>query len=302
MGTQVSQRVVNRTLKVLHERARRRLIVIKGHKLIQDRLVARLTQVSRHARNEPQRVVIKAAANVRVAFLGEGLVLVIGRPISLLCSRNVQDALARSRGNQMHKAQQVLVRIAEAHAAANATLVVACRAAHVEGHHALVLVPNVDHTVHACIGRAHAVGGKQLVPVGAQLSKSGIYLLVSGIARSHVLGALAVNHALGFPLLVARVLYVAQHKGGCPALAGRQFHIQLVSRNGTPARSNGARAGTSLNSRRRVWAVVGTQERGAVGIKAINRTVHRKEGKVVATLAVLGLVNKHRAVDLNLAR
>ena len=55
----------------------------------------------------------------------------------------------------MHEADEVLVRIAEAHTTADTALEEGSRTGHVECNHALVLVPDVDHTVELLLRTLH---------------------------------------------------------------------------------------------------------------------------------------------------
>ena len=60
--------------------------------------VARLAQISGGARDEPQRVIVEAGADVPVALFGQGLVLVVGAAVRKLGGGNVQDT-APGRGS-----------------------------------------------------------------------------------------------------------------------------------------------------------------------------------------------------------
>ena len=66
----------------------------------------------------------------------------------------------------MYEAKQVLAGIAKSHSAPNAGFVVGGRAAHVECHHTLILVPDIDHSVHLVVGGRHDIAAEQVVPVG----------------------------------------------------------------------------------------------------------------------------------------
>lgn len=85
---------------------------------VQNGPVARLAEVGVRSGNEPQRVVVKAAAHSQVALLGQGLVLVIGAAVGELGGGNVQDAFPRPPGDHVDEAQQVLTGVMEAHAQA----------------------------------------------------------------------------------------------------------------------------------------------------------------------------------------
>ena len=49
--------------------------------------------------------------------------------------------------DQMDETEQVLTGITEAHAAADSGFIIGSGTGHVEGNHALVLVPDIDHAV-----------------------------------------------------------------------------------------------------------------------------------------------------------
>ena len=133
--------------KMLHQRDFRALFIIEGRRFIQDRHVAGLAHVCCGAGDEPQRIVIEARTDVGISALGQRLVLVIGAAVGKLDRRDVQDPLPRAFRNEMHEAEQILAAVAEAHASSGPALVVGRAAAHVEGDHALILVPDVDHAV-----------------------------------------------------------------------------------------------------------------------------------------------------------
>lgn len=86
--------------------------------LVQNGPVARLAEVGVRSGNEPQRVIVKAAANRQIARLGQGLVLVIGAAVGELGGGNVQDAFPCPLGDYVDEAQQVLTGVTEAHAPA----------------------------------------------------------------------------------------------------------------------------------------------------------------------------------------
>ena len=102
--------------QMLHERRGVVRVAVKGHDLVQDRPVAGLAQVRVHACNQPQRIVVEAAADGEISLFRERLILVIGAAVRELRGGDVQNALSRALRNDMHKAEQVLTRIAEAHA------------------------------------------------------------------------------------------------------------------------------------------------------------------------------------------
>ena len=86
--------------------------------------------------------------------------------IGELGCRDIQDALPCPLRDLMDKAEQVLVRIAEAHATANSGLKIRSAAGHIECHHALIRVPNIDHAVKAGIAGTDLVLAQEIIPLG----------------------------------------------------------------------------------------------------------------------------------------
>ena len=159
------QGVIEAAAQVLVERLLGAGFVLEGHRLVQDAPVAGFLEVGRDAQDEPVRIVVEAAADVVVPALGERLILVEGPAGFQLRGRDVEDAFARAGRHHLDKSEQVLVRVAEAQAAADARFVERRRARHVERGHALVGVPDVDHAVGVDVGRLHLINAEQAVPI-----------------------------------------------------------------------------------------------------------------------------------------
>ena len=62
--------VVEAAAQMLQKRNGLREVTIKGTRLIKDRIITRFTQVGTGAGNQPQRVIVEAAADIGIAFLG----------------------------------------------------------------------------------------------------------------------------------------------------------------------------------------------------------------------------------------
>ncbi len=140
------------------------IIVVRNH-LFQDGQVARLADVCTCAGNQPQRVVIEAASDIGVSLFGEGLVLVVRASVLELRRGNINNAFPCALGNQMHETEQVLTGIPKSHSAPDTGLIVGSGAAHVEGDHALVLVPDIDHSVYVFVRRFNSITAKKIFPV-----------------------------------------------------------------------------------------------------------------------------------------
>ena len=158
MGPAVVDHVIKADLQMLHQSAAVIGVAVIGRFFIQDGEIAGFLDVSRGARDQPQGIVIETAANIVVALLGQGLELVVAPAVPKLGGGDIQNTLPGALGNLVHKAQQVLRRIPETHAATDAAFKHGGRAAHIEGDHALVRVPDVHHSAQLFI-----VGGEGIV-------------------------------------------------------------------------------------------------------------------------------------------
>ena len=122
--TLVSERVVHAPAQVLHKGLCEGVIIIKGYRLIQNRDVAGLADISADSSDEPERVIIESAADIGVAFLGEGLILMIRAAVRELRGGDIDDSLSCAFGYQMYESEQILTGIPKAHASADAGLII----------------------------------------------------------------------------------------------------------------------------------------------------------------------------------
>ena len=109
MGAKIVGNVLKTHLQMVQERffAAGNVIIRDG--FIKDREVSGFLDVGDGAKEEPERIVIKTAADVVVAALGEGLVLMVAAAVRELSCGNVQDALTGPFRNLVHEANKVLV-------------------------------------------------------------------------------------------------------------------------------------------------------------------------------------------------
>src|SRR5512146_2510061 len=114
--------MVERAREMLEERGRAVRVVIERNLLAEHAKVAGFLHVGGRSENEPERVVVEAASDVVVALLGERLVLVVRAPVRKLGGGEIQNSGASAFGKEVHDAEQVLVRVAKPHAAADAGL------------------------------------------------------------------------------------------------------------------------------------------------------------------------------------
>ncbi len=132
---------------MLHQRSRPGRIAVKSAFLVQNGEIPGFPYVGGGTGNQPERIVIEAAADVRVPLFGKGLILVVCASVLKLCAGNIQDALPCTGGDQVDKAQQILAGIPESHSPAQPALKIAGAAAHIKGDHALVLIPHIHKPV-----------------------------------------------------------------------------------------------------------------------------------------------------------
>ena len=91
--------------KMLHEGRHIDLIAVKRHAFLQNRPVACFAQVCVYTGNEPERVVVEAAADGKVAFLCERLVLMVRAAVRELRGGDIKNTLSRAPGNDKDEAK-----------------------------------------------------------------------------------------------------------------------------------------------------------------------------------------------------
>ena len=258
---------------------------------------ARFAHVGGDAEDEPQRVVVEAVADLGIAAARQRLVLVIGAAVALLRGREVHEPRAHLVRHHVHDAEAVLVRVAEADAAAAAGLEQRRAARELERHHALVGIPGVDEVVEPRIGRAHLQGVQPRVPAAAMRGKGALgvsRILEPGTepARGGEIGL-----AVARPLVVELVLGEPGREDELGGFAGPERDGDGERRDRPPAADAGiARAARAHGGR--VGAVaVGAEEGAAVGVEAVHGTIHEVKAVVGAPLPVAGDVADRRAVD-----
>ena len=159
----------------------------------------------------------------------------VGGPVRELRCRNVQNPLPCSFGDHVDKAQKVLAAVPETHAAAHTALEVGGASAHVEGHHALVLVPDVYHSVKLLVICLYLDSAQKFVPVFLQFQFCLSDLIVSVVSFDHFLGSCPVDLAQAFPFLFFGVLDVTKTEGDRVLLVRLESDVQLMGSAGSPA-------------------------------------------------------------------
>ena len=286
--------------QMLHERFGQLRIVVEVDLLVQDAPVTGLAKIGVRPGNQPQRVVVEAAADRQIPLLGQGLILVIGAAVRELRRRDVQDALTRTLRNHMDKAKQILAGVTEAHASAHAAFEVAGAAAHVEGHHALVLVPDIDHAVELLVPAVYLIPAQKFRPEGLQRLHRPVECLIVRKTRHHGLRGLFVDHVRTLPLFLHGVLDISQAEHQAVALSRAQREVKLLRRDRLPAMGHAPGAAVSkdrFGSRR--TAV--NPDKGVAGcVKSRRFAVGPEDRVMISAFTVFGLMIDRRADDLHL--
>ena len=84
---------------------------------------------------------------------------------------DVDDTFTSTTWNLMYEANEILIRITEAHTTTYTTLKEACRTREVECNHTLVLAPDIHHTVKTLIIRLHDILIEQSIPHLSEFGK-----------------------------------------------------------------------------------------------------------------------------------
>ena len=290
MRSEVGDRVVEAAPQVLHQRFCDVLIVVKRHGFIKYAEISGLFYVGIGSGNQPQRIIIEAASDCQISTLGQRLVLVVGTTVRELCCSDIKDSFACALGDHVDKAQKVLTAVPETHSAAHSAFEVGSASAHVEGHHTLVLVPDVDHAVQLLVIAFYLDLAQKTVPVFFKFFLCFFDLLVCVVAFYHFLGSGAVDQAKAFPFLVLWILDVVQAEGDGVFLIGLEGDVQLVCSAGPPAIGNGVGKLSILYCIRHCRASIGAVETVHGGVESVDLSGAPEDCIVVAPFAVFGLV------------
>ncbi len=299
--SEVGYNMIKGSLEVVDEGLRSGRIGIERSHVIEDVDIAGLLDVCSNTEDKPHGVVVEAGACVRVALLGERLILMVCRAVLKLNRSDVDDSLACVLRNEVDETGEVLAGVTEAHAAADTALEVGSGTGHIEGDHALILVPDVDHAVHLLVIRLYLIAGEEIYPVFLELCKSCIELLSGVVLGKHLVCGLLVDDVESFPLVILRILAVTEGEDVILAFARSQLNLDAVGTDGCPAACHGVLGLACENNVGLAETVVETKEGLTVGVEAADRSVDGEDRVVVAALAVLGLVVDGAADDLNLA-
>ncbi len=214
----------------------------------------------------------------------------IGAAVFKLHGGDIQDADPRPFGHHVHKAEQILATIAEAHAPARAALEIAGAAAQVEGDHALIGMPEVDHAVEGGVAALQGKAAQEALPIFFEFVKRYLRVRVRSEAGLHGPGGRFVNDARRGPFLIPGIFGVAQDKEQRFALARGQGDLQLVGGDGAPAAGQAIAALAREHGLGRSPISHGAQEGVTIRIETSGGGIHAEKGIVIPPLAVFGFM------------
>ena len=269
--------------------------------MLQNGKVPRLADISVSTGNQPQRVIIEAAAHIVVAPFCQRLVLMIGGAVRPLDGGNVDDAFPGTLRRHVDKTQQILAAVPEPHAPSGTGLKVAGTAAHIKGDHALVLVPGVHHTVELLVAAFQGVDAQQLVPIFRQFRQGILHGCIRGELFQHPVGGILADDAGSQEFPVSGIFAIAEDKHKSPFFAGCKGYIQRQSRHRCAAVGDKIAGLSTQNSLRSCKSPKGSQKMIPVGVVARNGGIHAVIGIVIPPLPVFGFVINCAAFHFQLA-
>ena len=293
--------MIEALFEVIHHGLCLVFIVVIRNLCIQNAVVAGFLDVSCNRQNHPQRVIGEVAADFVVALLGERLILVIASAIFKLGRSEVDQTFSCTIRNLVNEAQQVLVGVTEAHTTADTAFKVRSRTGHVKGNHALILVPDVYHTVHLVIRSLYSVLRQQVVPHFLQSSQTSSHLFRCVVLFHHCICSGLVHRTICIELFFYWIFNITQDEDQLLGFARLQGDFLVVGSNRRPAVCNRVGSLTSCNNLRIFKAVVQTQEGFSVSIITVNGIIYGVESKVVSSFLVFGLVEDGRIHNFNFA-
>ena len=210
----------------------------------------------------------------------------VGTAVRELCGCNIQNSLSCPLRNHMHKTEQILAGIPESHSPSHAAFKVTGTAAHVERHHALVLIPDIDHPADVLVLAGKRKVGEQTAPEVRQLFPCCEEFFVAVIALLHGNGTFLVDNPAAFPFLIFRILNITEHQDDALCLSGEKIQGELHRTDRCPPVGYAARATAAENCRRLCRAAVDADKSVSRRVEGIRSAVCPQKCIVITPLAV----------------
>ena len=159
---------------MLHERNLCARFIIEWYRFLKNREITCLLDICHSTEDQPAWIIIETTTDVIVTMLCKRLILVIATTVRELGRSDVDDTFTSTTWNLMYEANEILIRITEAHATTYTTLEETCRTREVERNHTLILAPDINHTVQTLIIRLDNILVKQSIPHLSKFCKCSI--------------------------------------------------------------------------------------------------------------------------------
>ncbi len=270
MRTQPVQRVLERTLQMPIKGILAAGTVVVHHLFSENAPIARFLDVSGHSQHQPQRIIVEPGSNIVVAAFGQRLVLMI-RPARLqLCGCQIEKPFARPLRDEMDEPQQILIRVAETHAAPDTAFKIRSRTTHIEGDHGLIGVPNIDHAIRMRIGRVDLQSIQQSIPVDPQrLKRPFDFIRIQIFFQDGKHAAFVDGLGIGrIEFCVPWILVIPENEDDRFLFPRFQSHTDLMGTNRLPAMRDGVRRTTRFHRFGRIPTTIETEEIFTLSIKA----------------------------------
>ena len=96
---------------MFHQGNFRSFFIVERRRFVEDRKVPGLFDVCAGAGDQPERIVVEAASDVRISALGQRLVLMVRASVRKLDRRDIDDPLPCPLRDQVDKAQKILAAV-----------------------------------------------------------------------------------------------------------------------------------------------------------------------------------------------
>ena len=190
----------------------------------------------------------------------------------------------------MHEAQKVLAAVTEAHSSTRSALIIGRATAHIERHHTLILVPDIDHTVEFFLGRTHGKAGQQTLPIGTQLFHSRVKLFFCFKRGQHGIRFFFIDDAVRSKLLFHGVFHVSQAIQQTFFFARGKRYFRSQRGNGRPPCRHTSEGSTFFHGNGFSPPTELPQKAVSVRVKPGNGGVDRIERVVVTAFTIFRLV------------
>ncbi len=213
---------------------------------------------------------------------------------------DINNPLSCSFGYLMYKAKQILIWISKSHSSADTAFVIWCTSWHIKGHHTLIRIPYVYHTVKLFIIWLKRKYRKKIIPVRFKLIKFRITLCRWFISCNHFLCLCLIYYIKTFKFLIIFILNISENKYVFATFSCVKWNINPVRCNRIPAGSYWISATTVYYTVGIVKTVKSTKKSISIRIKSTYLSIYGIESIVIPSLPILCFMIYSVAIDFHL--